>query len=29
MYAQVYIRLNLEFIVGVLGSFQSNPKIDH
>ena len=29
MYAQVYTRPNIAFIVGMLGIYQSNPSIDH
>ena len=29
MYAQVYTRLDIAFVVGILGRYQSNPSIDH
>ena len=29
MYAQVYTRLNIAFVVRVLGRYSSNPSIDH
>ena len=29
MYAQVYTRLDIAFVVGILGRYQSNPGIDH
>jgi len=29
MYAQVYTRTNITFIVGVLGKYLSNPRMDH
>jgi uncharacterized membrane protein YGL010W len=29
MYAQVYIRLDMTFAVGMLGRFQSNLGMDH
>ena len=29
MYAQVYTRPNIAYVVGLLGRYQSNPSIDH
>ncbi|RVW62246.1 Retrovirus-related Pol polyprotein from transposon TNT 1-94 [Vitis vinifera] len=29
MYAQVYIRPDIAFAIGMLGRYQSNPSIDH
>ena len=29
MYAQVYTRPDIAFVVGMLGRYQSNPGIDH
>jgi hypothetical protein len=29
MYAQIYIRPDLEFTIGVLGRYQINPGIEH
>ena len=29
MYAQVYTRPDITFVVGMLGRYQSNPSIDH
>ena len=29
MYAQVYTRPDIAFVVGVLGRYQSNPGLDH
>ena len=29
MYAQVYTRLDIAYVVGMLGRYQSNPGIDH
>ena len=29
MYAQVCIRLDIAFAIGMLGRYQSNPGVDH
>ena len=29
MYAQVYTRLDIAFVVGMLGRYQSDPGLDH